>query len=160
MVEVSKKKQIEKLVKNVLRGEEYDLYEIEWGKRGERWRLAIYITSEGEIRTSSCEKVSKILSPVLDKADLIDRSYELEVSSPGIERPLNKPRHFEAALGERVQINTYAPIENERSHIGILVNFSQDKEKIERIELEIEGHKRTFLRKDISKATTKPQFEI
>ena len=73
-----------------------------------------------------CAVVSRALSPVLDVEDVIDAAYDLEVSSPGINRPLTKPEHFKIAEGMRVRVKLRIPIAEQRTHIATLVKADDE----------------------------------
>ena len=93
-----------------------------------------------------CEMVSRRLSDWLDKEDFIDDSYILEVSSPGLGRPLKKEKDFKRSLGEAVDIKLYRAIERQKDFSGILTAYDADTVTI-RYE---DGSENTFNRKDIA----------
>lgn len=87
------------------------LYDIENAREHERDILRVYITSQTGVDLSLCEKISKMLSPMLDVEYKTNNAYFLEVSSPGVERKLKKPSHFENSIGENIKVKT---TENEK----------------------------------------------
>ena len=87
----------------------YDVWDISFGKRGADYVLEITIDAPGGIGIDDCEKVSRAVDPILDEADPIDSAYLLEVSSPGIERDLSMPRHFDACAGKTVSFRLFSP---------------------------------------------------
>ncbi|MFZ5646313.1 MAG: ribosome maturation factor RimP [Bacillota bacterium] len=97
-----------------------DLVDVEFVKEGGRWLLRVYIDKPGGISHDDCEAVSQRLDALLDEKDPIPQSYYLEVSSPGIERPLKKREDFLRFAGHEVQVTTYAPVEGRKKFTGKL----------------------------------------
>jgi len=143
---------MKKLAEGVLENFSSELYLLEWEKRGGEWVLELLIDKEEPVTTSDCADVSNRVSEELDKSDLIQKEFVLQVSSPGVERPLVDSRHFKSAVGERVEINTYGPIENSKNFVGDLSSYDEDNEEIE---LEIDGKCVRIPLDSVSKATTK-----
>ncbi|MCS7083421.1 MAG: ribosome maturation factor RimP [Aquificaceae bacterium] len=95
----------------------YRLFDVEFkAERG--WVLRVIIDKEGGVSIGDCEEVSKRLSPLLDVEDIIPFSYSLEVSSPGLNRELSKPEHFEFFLGRQVKVILREPIDTKRELKG------------------------------------------
>ena len=122
------------------------LWDVEYVKEGGDWFLRLYIDKEGGFTVDDCEMVSRRLSDWLDKEDFIDDSYILEVSSPGLGRPLKKEKDFKRSLGEAVVIKLYRAIERQKDFSGILTAYDADTVTI-RYE---DGSESTFNRKDIA----------
>ena len=78
-----------------------------------------------------CEKVSRELSDLLDEKDFIEESYILEVSSPGLGRPLKKEKDFKRSLGKEVEIRTYRMVDKKKEFTGILTGYDKDTVTIE-----------------------------
>ncbi len=104
------------------------LYDVEMIKEGKNQILRIYIDTKDGIRIDECEKISRLISDELDRVDLIKGAYNLEVSSPGIERKLKTDKHYEMAQGKEIDITLYAPLNGEKNFTGILK--SADKENV------------------------------
>ena len=104
----------------------FEIVDVEYVKEGQDWYLRCYIDKEGGININDCELVSRELEKVLDEQDFLKDAYILEVSSPGLTRPLKKERDFERNIGKPVEIHTYKPIDGVREFIGDLVSFSDD----------------------------------
>ncbi|WP_103649099.1 ribosome maturation factor RimP [Campylobacter concisus] len=85
-----------------------ELYDSEITNENGRAIFRVYITKNGGISLDDCEKVSRMLSPIFDVTPPISGDYNLEVSSPGLERKLSKPSHFKASVGELVKVQTEA----------------------------------------------------
>ena len=104
----------------------YFLWDVEYVKEGADMYLRITIDSEEGINIEDCERMHRAIDPLLDEADPIEEAYHLEVSSPGLERVLRKPDHYEAAIGCDVEIRLFAPDENKRkSYTGELVAYEE-----------------------------------
>lgn len=111
----------------------YELYNTEFVKEGRDWFLRVYIdkvqADEGGpqyVSTEDCEKVSRFLSEKLDEADPIEQNYYLEVSSPGMDRPLIRPEHYERYVGEEVEIKLYKARDGVKHIQGVLESFDKD----------------------------------
>jgi ribosome maturation factor RimP len=95
------------------------------GSRGGRV-LRVYLDKEGGPKMAELSKVSHGLSELLDSLDIVDGAYTLEVSSPGINRPLKKPEHFHRFVGKKVRVRTRDMIQGRRSFLGPLVEVSPE----------------------------------
>ena len=124
----------------------FELVDVEYVKEGSNWYLRAYIDKPGGIGVNDCEVVSRRLSDILDEKDYIEDSYILEVSSPGLGRPLKKEKDFKRSLGEEVEIRTYRMIDRKKEFTGILKDYD---ETTVTIEMEDETEK-TFDRSDIA----------
>ncbi|RMH68623.1 MAG: ribosome maturation factor RimP [Gemmatimonadetes bacterium] len=89
--------------------------------------VRVFVDRIGGISLDECAHISRALADLLDMEDLIPHRYRLEVSSPGVERPLKKPRDFERFAGELVKIHTAQPIENQTIHVGHLHHFEKQR---------------------------------
>lgn len=99
------------------------LYDVEYKKEGPDYFLRIFIAKEGGVGIDDCEAVSRKMSDLLDAADPIAEAYNLEVSSPGIERVLRKEAHFLGAIGEEVELKLFAPMDGKKVLSGTLSDF-------------------------------------
>ena len=116
----------EELLIPILTKYEFELVDVEYVKEAGTWYLRVYIDKPGGIAINDCEVVSRELSDLLDKKDFIDDSYILEVSSPGLGRPLKKDRDFARSIGEEVEIRTYRAIERQKEFTGILKAYDEN----------------------------------
>ena len=105
------------------------LWDVEYVKEGADMILRVVIDSNEGITLDDCERVSRAIDPILDEADPIENSYKVEVTSPGVERPLTRPDHFEACLGDEIEVRLYAPLNGEKTLRGIL-SAAEEKEFI------------------------------
>lgn len=101
-----------------------ELVAVEWQKTGKVWRLALYIDTEGGVSHELCADVSRAVGDALDKLDFIEPSYNLEVSSPGLERPLLKPADFQRFAGEPVAIKLFAARDGRKEFTGTLLGYT------------------------------------
>lgn len=111
------------MMSDFLAAEGYELYNIEFVKEGKDWFLRVYVdmaSGEGYIGTEDCEKVSRFLSEKLDEEDPIEQNYYLEVSSPGMDRPLLKREHYERYVGSEVEIRLYKGKDGSKNIQGVL----------------------------------------
>lgn len=109
----------------------FELVDVEYVKEGGNWYLRAYIDKPGGIQVDDCEKVSRQLSEFLDEKDYIDEAYILEVSSPGLGRPLKKEKDFKRSIGEKVEIRTYRMIDKQKEFTGVLKSYDKDSVTVE-----------------------------
>ena len=88
-----------------------DIWDIRFVKEGADWFLRIFIDKDGGVGITDCENMSRAIDKPLDEADPIEQSYCLEVSSPGIDRELTRPAHFDAYIGASVVVRLIRPLE-------------------------------------------------
>ena len=136
----------EELLLPILQELSFELVDVEYVKEVGTWYLRAYIDKPGGIAINDCETVSRALSDLLDEKDFIDDSYVLEVSSPGLGRPLRKEKDFLRSIGEEVDVRTFRPIDHQKEFTGVLKSF--DKEKIV-LEME-DDQEMVFQRADIA----------
>jgi ribosome maturation factor RimP len=109
----------------VARGTGVDIADIEFLGGGRHRVLRLFIDKDGGVSLEDCEKVSTALEAVLDEADLIPGGeYTLEVSSPGVERKLSRPRDFEKSVGKKVKVVVREPVAGATTWIGMLQAFT------------------------------------
>ena len=97
----------------------FELVDVEYVKERD-WYLRVFIDKEGGVGLDDCQNISDLLGKVLDEQGVIDNAYILEVSSPGLDRVLKKPRDYERERGKEVDVTFYAPINGEKSITGVL----------------------------------------
>lgn len=133
-------------LETAIKGCGVEVYDIEKLRENENYILRVSITSPDGVNLDKCAQVSNVISPILDIYEPMSSKYNLEVSSPGIERKLKNPRQFQASIGELVEIKDF-----EKNKVkGKLV--SADDESIT-IELE-DGESKSYNYSDISQAKT------
>lgn len=132
---------VEQIVEPIVNDLNLELVDIEYVKEGKSWFLRVFIDKDQGIDIEECGMVSEKLSEKLDELDPIPYNYFLEVSSPGAERPLKKPKDYEKAIGKNVHIKTYEPIDGEKTFEGVLTNYTGDTVTVE---VKIKTRKKTI----------------
>ncbi len=122
-----------------------ELADLEFVKEGANWYLRVYIDKEGGVTIDDCEAVSRALEAKLDEADPIEQAYILEVSSPGIDRPLKKDEDFVKYQGEMIDVKLYKAQEGRKQFQGKLLGLADGV-----VSLEEDGKIFAFERKDIA----------
>ena len=138
-------KRTEELLMPLMEENSFELVDVEYVKEAGTWYLRAYIDKEGGINIDDCELISRALSDKLDELDFIEEAYILEVSSPGLGRPLKKDKDLKRSLGEEVEVRTYRAIEKQKEFTGVLKGFDEES-----ITIEIEEKEMSFARKDIA----------
>lgn len=108
-----------------------EIWDVEYVKEAGTWFLRVYLDREDGVTIDHCEAVSRALDVKLDEADPIEGSYVLEVSSPGADRVLRKPEHFQRFLGQQVEIRLYRPINGAKTLVGPLKSYEDGGVTIE-----------------------------
>ncbi len=121
------------------------IYDVEYVKEGSDFYLRAFIDKAEGVGINDCENVSREFSDVLDKADFIDDSYILEVSSPGLGRTLKKDRHFANSIGQDVEIKLFKAQDGSKEFEGNLIRFDEVS-----VTVSINNEERTFSRSDIA----------
>lgn len=136
----------EALVTPIVEKYNFELVDVEYVKEGSNWYLRCYIDKEGGIFVDDCEKVHRELSDLLDEEDFIDNSYILEVSSPGLGRPLKKEKDFKRSIGKDVEIRTFRKIDKSKEFVGCLTAYDENTVTIQMED----GEEKVFDRTDIA----------
>ena len=134
-----------------------ELIDVELGGPGGRQTLRLFIDKPGGVSLDDCTSVSRAVSAALDVEDPIEGAYDLEVSSPGLDRPLRTPEHFQKFAGQRVRVKTFGPLpecENRKTFIGILQSYDNGE-----IVLDVDGKVFRVPHAQVSKANVDPVFE-
>ena len=116
---------VEAFLLPVMEENHFELVDVEYVKEAGTWYLRAYIDKEGGFAVDDCEMVSRRLGDWLDKEDFIDESYILEVSSPGLGRPLKKEKDFKRSMGEQVEIKLYRAVDRQKDFTGALAAYDE-----------------------------------
>lgn len=139
--------EVEKLIRPVLVEEALEVWGVEYKKGTGRGFLRVYIDSEKGVDVDTCAHVSGVIGRLLGDAGLLDGPYNLEVSSPGIERTLFRPRDYQRFVGSRIRVKTREKIGNRRVFTGEL-RGAEEKE----FTIECEDGVRAIAYTDVAKA--------
>jgi len=144
------------LIEPVVDDAGFELVDVSLARGGKPWMLRVTIDTpqgDGRVPIDGCAAISREIGSQLDVADAIDSNYRLEVSSPGLNRPLAREKDFEAARGCEVQIETRQPVDGQKRFRGRLVGFENQVAVVEMNGREVEL---PFLH--VAKANTVYQF--
>lgn len=145
------------LIDGVIAREGFELLDVQMVAEPGRAILRLFIDTvppgdkERGIGVDDCATVSRVVGDLLDVEDAIEGEYHLEVSSPGIFRPLTKPEHFERSIGERVKVRTYEKIEGRKVFIGSLKKVDESE-----LTIEIDGKPFSIAAASVAKANLEP----
>ena len=112
------------LIEPTLRGSEIKLVDVEYKKIGKNWTLRVLIDKNQGVTVFDCQKLSREIEDLIEIHELIKDHYILEVSSPGLDRPLKKESDFVRNKGKQIQVNTDSPINNSKINTGTIRDFS------------------------------------
>nr|WP_136249617.1 ribosome maturation factor RimP [Ningiella ruwaisensis] len=132
----------------------FELVGIEFIRAGKHSTLRVYIDSENGIDVDDCADVSYQVSAILDVEDPISTEYNLEVSSPGMDRPLFKPEHYAKVVGEEVNVKLNLPQDGRRNFKGKLLESNDSH-----IHVEVDGQTYILPIQNIGKANLVPNFD-
>ena len=107
------------------------LWDVEYVKEGARQVLRITIDKAEGVDINDCEAVHRAIDPILDEADPIPVQYYLEVSSPGVERELRLPFHFQVCLGSKVDVKLFTALDDKKQYTGILNSYNEENATID-----------------------------
>ena len=122
---------VENLIQPIIQNLGYELYDVQYLKEGKDYYLRITIDKPEGITIEDCETVNRAIDEMLDEADFISTAYFLEVSSPGLERMLRKPWHFEKQIGNQIQVKLFQAIEKQKELQGILIESNENELKLQ-----------------------------
>lgn len=138
-------KRTEKLLEPILDELSFELVDVEYVKEGSDWYLRAYVDKDSGITVDDCETVSRALEKKLDAEDLIKEAYILEVSSPGLTRPLKKERDYERNKDKLVEVRLYKAVDGNKVFIGLLKAWDECS-----VTLDVDEKNITFEKSSIS----------
>jgi len=147
------KERVSALAAHVLADQNMELIDLEYRREGRGWVLRLFIDKEGGITLDDCARASQEIGTVLDVEDFIGTPYSLEVSSPGLNRPLKNEKDFIKYRDYLIKVKTFDPIDNRRNFKGKLREISDG-----RIEMEIDGGVVTIPLANVAKANLEFEF--
>jgi ribosome maturation factor RimP len=150
---------LEKLIEPIVKVNNLNFVDIEYIKEGNDWILRVFVENEeGDLTIDQLSNLSRLISQKLDEEDPIDKRYFLEVSSPGVERPLKSASDYERFKGENIKVSTYRKINNNKEFIGELIGI--DENKVVTIKLKDSEEEIKLKFADISKANLHEEFNF
>jgi ribosome maturation factor RimP len=150
----SKLEQLQALLAPVVEALGYQCWGVEFISQGRHSLLRVYIDLPDGVLIEDCEKVSRQISGVLDVEDPISGEYTLEVSSPGMDRPLFTLEQFAAHVGEQVKIRLRSPYEGRRNFQGLLRGVEEQD-----VVVQVDEHEYLLPIDSIDKANIIPRFD-
>ena len=145
--------EVRHIVEPILQSQELELVDLEYRREAQGWVLRFYIDRQGGVTVEDCAEASRELGAVLEVHDLIANPYVLEVSSPGLTRPLRRLEDFNKYRNHLVKLKTFEPIEGRRNFKGILLGLEDEK-----VRLEVEGQAYEIPFRGIAKANLEFEF--
>jgi ribosome maturation factor RimP len=145
---------VQALVEPLVESLGYELVCLELQGTGQHSLLRLYIDGPAGIGLEDCARVSREVSATLDVADPISGNYRLEVSSPGLDRPLVKPEHFRQYIGRRAKIQMRVPVNGRRRFAGQLLGLEADE-----VVIEVDGSSYRLPLEQVEKARLVPEFD-
>ncbi|KKY02590.1 MULTISPECIES: ribosome maturation factor RimP [Paraclostridium] len=137
---------IEELVLPITNEHNIELVDVEYVKEAGEYYLRIFIDKDGGVSLNDCEVVTRAINPILDEKDPIKENYFLEVSSPGLDRPLKKEKDFVRYAGRDVEVKLYKPTNGLKHFEAELVELAENKV----VKLIVDGEEMEFDKKDIA----------
>jgi ribosome maturation factor RimP len=147
-------RQVESLVEPILQGMGYELVDVEYVSSFGRWVLRLFVDKEGGVTIGDCARISEELGDLIDVKEFIRHEYNLEVSSPGLDRPLKKEKDLFRALGKKVKVRMTVPQEGRRNFTGTLLRCGEGV-----LHLEVDGREVALPWPDVAKANLIYEFK-
>lgn len=150
------------LVAPILEGMSFELVDLEYKREGKNWVVRLFIDKQGGVTLDDCVDVSREVGALLEVEDVIETSYRLEVSSPGLDRPLKKAQDYERFCGELVKIKTHEKLDPDnrgyerKTFVGRLLRYEDGRVRI--LQVDKKGGEIVFPLEHIAKANLEPEF--
>ena len=140
---------VEALAQELAQGFGYEIVDVDYVKEGPNWYLKVFMDKEGGFSINDCVAFSHALEEKLEEDDPIETAYILEVSSPGLDRPLKKDKDFKKNLGKLVDVKTFQPVEELGKAFQATLKAYDEKTQTMTLESE-DGKELTLNRKELS----------
>lgn len=134
VIEINKKSvigYIKEVIESIIKDSDYELVDLEIKKEGSNKFLRIYLDKPGGITLDDCQLMSNAISDELDKTDPIKEAYYLEVSSPGLDRPIKTDKDLKRNINKDVEVKLYEPLDGEKLIQGSLIEFDEKVLKLQ-----------------------------
>ena len=145
---------VNRLIEPILDEMGFELVDIEYLSEHGRWVLRIYVDSEGGVTVDDCARVSNEIGDLIEVNDIFEHEYVLEVSSPGLNRPLKKEKDFLKAVGKKVKVKMINPVKERRNFTGYLKAFQDGM-----LYIEVRNELISLPLRDVKKANLVYEFE-
>ena len=145
--------EVEKYFAEMCGQTDLELVEVEYRRESSGWVLRVYIDKEGGVLLDDCSMTSNLLGDIIEVKDIIPGAYSLEVTSPGLNRPLKKEEDFIRVIGKTVKLKTSTPLNKRKNFKGVLKEFKDGMLKIDS-----DGKEFNILYKDVKKANLEYAF--
>ena len=136
---------IEELVLPIIEQNGYEYVGTEYNKAGGTSELIVYADKPGGLGLDDCEKISRLIEPLIDERDPIEESYCLCVSSPGLDRPLRTERDYNRSVGKMVDVKLYRAEGGRKEWTGVLLRHDEAN-----MTIDLDGKEKLFVNKDVA----------
>jgi ribosome maturation factor RimP len=119
--------QVKLLIDKYLEQNSIELVEAMYRREQGGMMLRLLVDKAGGINIKDCEELNNFLSRALDEANVIEERYTIEVSSPGLDRPIKTDRDFEKSMGRAIDVTTYEPVDGSKTHSGVLIGMNKEE---------------------------------
>jgi len=150
----SVKREVSRLIEPILADMGFELVHVEYLSEHGRWVLRIYVDEEGGITLEDCARVSREIGNVIDVKEIVPHEYVLEVSSPGLNRPLVREKDFNQAVGKKVKLQMINAVDERRNFTGYLKAFKDGT-----LHIQLSDKLVLLPRRDVKKANLVYEFE-
>lgn len=123
---------IQQLIADYLAEHGIEVVEITYKRQNGEMTLRLLVDTPNGIRMDECEALNNYLGEVLDRENVIEEHYVIEVSSPGLDRPMKTDRDFERQMGREIEVTTYEPVDGRKTHDGTLVGLNAEEIVVEK----------------------------
>lgn len=148
------KARVKEIAKPVVENLGYELVDVEYKNPGGSWRLTIYVFKPDGILMDDCELISRTLDPMLDEDESVVGRYDfLQVSSPGLDRPLKTKADYIRNINKKIDISLFVAVDNNKKFTGELISADDDK-----IIVSLNGKENEIDMKNIAKAVLSIEF--
>jgi ribosome maturation factor RimP len=145
---------VRSLVEPITQETNFELVDIEYLSEQGKWILRVYLDREGGITLDDCARLSGEIGDLIDVKDVIEHNYVLEVSSPGLSRPLKKEKDFLSAIGKKIKLKTTVAVEGRRNFTGHLRGLRDGK-----LDMQTEDGQISLSLQDVEKANLVYEFD-
>jgi ribosome maturation factor RimP len=149
-----KETEIEALIAPIVALEGCEIWGVEYRAQGKHSKLSVYIERDEGVSVEHCERVSRRVSDLLDVEEVLNGSYTLEVSSPGMDRILFKPEQYESCKGEKVEMRLNYPVDGSKRIVGVLVGLEEGEAVVR-----VDEDEYLLPLENVQRARVVPQFD-